>query len=216
MTKKLIAMLLVLVLCLSIFVGCTDNDDGNTNDTGDQTAESSLDPAKTYAKYDPDTVVLTINGDEITWTEFFYMMYSGVSQLQSYVGDFTWTDLCITGTETNEEYVMTFIMESLMQFHLIHDKAVDMNVSLTDDELSALDEMVQAYKDYYCGTGATEEEFVTFLNSIYLNRDVFDFINQVSFEYNHVFAETVGNNGEKVSDAEVAKYVEELPFVTAT
>lgn len=202
MSKKWIAAIMALVLCLGLLTGCA-GDDG------------TIDSEKAYKKYKPDTLVMTINGDEINWTEFFYMMNSGVSQLTYYTPELVWDDTSITGSVTNEEYVMRFTMEGLQQFHLIHNKAKELNVQLTAEEEQGLADMVQAYKDTYLEADATDEEFDAFLESIYMNREVFDYVNRVAYEYNHVFSQLVGNNGEQLSDEDIAAYVEKQPFVTA-
>lgn len=212
MMKKMITLLLVLVLGLTMFTGCSKD---NTEDTAQNSAVIDYDAA--FAKYAPETVVMTVNGNEVTWSEFYYMLYSAVYQLQYYLGDMAWDEECIEGYGTTfEEYSMQLTMDSIKQFHAIEKKAADMDMTLTDEDLTKIEETEESFKIQNCGEEATEEEFQTFLlENFYLTGEVYEFINRNSVLYEKLFLESVGQNGEKVSDAEIQEFVERAPYVTA-
>ena len=119
MMKKMITLMLTLVLCFTLFAGCS-------KDEAEETVQEAvvLDYAATFAKYDPETIVMTVNGNDVTWSEFYYMLYSAVSQLEYYLGDIVWDQECIEGYGvTFEEYSMQLTMDSIKQFHAIDRKA---------------------------------------------------------------------------------------------
>ena len=69
MMKKMIALMLALVLCFTLFAGCS-------KDKADEPATPAvIDYSAAFAKYDPDTVVMTVDGVEVTWSEYFYMLW---------------------------------------------------------------------------------------------------------------------------------------------
>ena len=212
MMKRIIALLLALVLCLAMFSGCSKE---NEEDTAQTPAVIDYDAA--FAKYDPETVVMTVNGNEVSWSEFYYMLYSAVYQLQYYLGDMAWDQECIEGYGTTfEEYSMQLTMDSIKQFHAIDKKAKDMGISLTDEDLTRIEETEESFKIQNCGEEATDEDFDGFLlENFYLTNDVYEFVNRNSVLYEKLFLESVGQNGEKVSDAEIQEFVERAPYVTA-
>ena len=211
MMKKMIALLLALVLCLTMFTGCSKE---NTEDTAQTPAVLDYDGA--FAKYDPETVVMTINGDEVSWSEFYYMLYSAVSQLQYYLGDMDWDEECMEGYGTTfEEYSMQLTMDSIKQFHAIEKKSKDMGISLTDEDLTRIEENEKAFKIQNCGEEATDEAFNAFLlENFYLTNDVYEFVNRNSVLYEKLFLESVGVNGEKVSDTDIEDFIARAPYVT--
>lgn len=202
MMKKLTAVVLALVMCLSLLVGCK------------KAEPAVIDPDAAYAKYAPDTVVMTINGSEVTWSEFFYMLYSGVAGLQQYVPEIVWSDECITGGQTNEEYVWKFAMESIKQFHIVDELATKMDVKLTAEDEKIIAEVLKSDITNFCGEDGTEEDFEKVLASMYMTREVYDYVNRVSCIYTTVFKNMVGENGEKLTDEEIAKYIEAVPYIT--
>lgn len=202
MKKKLTAVVLALVMCLSLLVGCKS------------AKPAEIDPDAAYAKYAPDTVVMTINGSEVTWSEFFYMLYSGVAGLQQYVPEIVWSDECITGGQTNEEYVWKFAMESVKQFHIVDELANELGVELTEEEEKIIAEVLQADITNFCGKDGTEEDFEKVLESMYMTREVYDYVNRVSCIYTPVFNTMVGAKGEKLTDEEIANYIEAVPYIT--
>ena len=210
--KKRIAMLLALILCLTLFTGCGETVESDT------TAEAAvIDAAAAYAKYDPDTVVMTINGEDVSWSEFFYMLNSGISQLQYYFGDIIWSNEVVEGYGYSfEEYAMLLAMDSLKQFHAVSAKAKEMEIALSDGDRQDIDSTEATFKTSVCGEEATDEEFNQYLNEhYYLSVDAYQFINEVSALYQKLYKECVGENGEKITDAEILDYVNSVPYVTA-
>jgi len=209
MMKKMIALVLALVLCLTMFAGCG-------KDEAKEDVSSVIDYAAAFAKYEPETVVMTIDGKDVSWSEFYYMLYSSVSQLQYYLGDVVWNEEVPGGDgATIEEYVMQLTENSLKQFYAIDRKAREMNVALTDDDQSMLEANQESFKLQSCGEEATEEDFDAFLlENFFVTRDVYEFIMENAVLYEKLFVESIGEQGEKVSDDEIRDFIETTPFIT--
>lgn len=215
MMKKMIALILALVLCLTMFAGCT-KDEGAASDETTPTP-AVIDYAAAFAKYDPDTVVMTIDGADVTWSEFYYMLYSSLSQIQYYMGDIYWGEECVSGSNlTFEQYTMDMTLTMLKQLHAVEKKAKELNLTLSDDDKAKIEETIETIKLQNCGENATDEDFNKFLlENVYLTRDAYRFINENSMMYDKVFVETVGAEGEKITDEEVAEYIASVPYITA-
>ena len=213
MMKKVIALVLAMVLGLSLFTGCTDSSDNNTDN---QTA-TGIDYTAAFEQYDPNTVVMTINGETVTWSEFYYMMSYAASQLQYYLGEMEWDEECMEGTGiTFGEYCMTLTMDSLKQFHAISAKSADMGLVLTAEDMETIAAQEEAFKLQVCGADATEEQFLNYLmEELFLTEDVYQYINENAVMYEKLFVETVGENGAKLTDEEISTFVAEHPYITA-
>ncbi len=212
--KKVIALVLALVLCLTMFTGCKDS---SGDDSSVDTPVQGIDYAAAFAKHDPNTVVMTINGEEITWSEFYYTLSYAVSQLQYYLGEMEWDQECVEGTGVSfGEYAMQLTMDSLRQFHSISTKAEEMDIVLTDGDMATITATENAFKLQSCGEGASDEEFAKhLLENYYMTEEVYQYINRNAILYEKLFVETVGQNGEKLTDEDIAEYVKTTPYVTA-
>lgn len=212
MMKKLIALMLTLVLCLTMFAGCSGT---NAEETEEDPAV--IDYSAAFAKHDPNTVVMTINGTEVSWSEFFYMLYSSLSQIQYYLGDIYWGQNCASGIDmTFEEYTMDMTMTMLKQLHAVEKKAKELNISLTKEDQKMIEETIETLKQQNCGEDATDEAFYQFLlENVYLTEEAYHYVNENSLMYEKVFVETVGPEGEKISDAEIQDFIESVPYITA-
>lgn len=217
MMKRILALMLALVLCFTLFAGCT-GDETAADDTTEVTTTpvpAVIDYAAAFAKHDPDTVVMTIDGAEVRWSEFFFMLYSSLSQVEQYLGNIYWDELCINDL-TYDEYTMEMTNTMLRQLHAVEREAKERNIKLSKDDLAQLEETKKTAMVQNLGEEATEEAFEDFLlEQLYLDLETFEYVNQNSVYYNKLFVETIGESGEKITDAEINDYIESMPYVTA-
>ncbi|MBQ3010901.1 MAG: peptidylprolyl isomerase [Oscillospiraceae bacterium] len=211
MMKKMIALLLAVILCLTMFAGCSKNEEAQASEP------AVIDYEAAFTKYDPETVVMTIDGKEVTWSEFYYMLYSSMSQIQYYMGDIYWDQECVPGSNlTYEEYTMDMTITMIKQLHAVEKKSKELNLTLSDTDRAMIDETITMLKMENCGENATDEDFRTFLlENVYLTEEAYRYINENSMMYEKVFLETVGAEGEKITEDEIQAYIESVPYVTA-
>jgi len=209
MMKKMIASVLALVLCFSMFAGCSKTDDA--------AATAGLDYAAAFAKYDPDTVVATIYGDDVTWSEYFFMLYVGLSELEYYFGPIEWDNKVMDGYDYNyEEYGKMLARDSVCQYHTIHNQAAKDGISLSDAQVAELEASMELFKQTNCGEDATDADVEEFLvKNMYVTRDVYDFVNESYYLYEELFKLYVGENGEKQTEEQIREFVEKTPYMTA-
>lgn len=216
MMKKYLALMLALVLCFTLFAGCEkEASDSVSDDTSATTEAAVLDYSAAFAKYDPDTVVMSIDGSDVTWSEYFFMLYSSLVQIEQYLGSVYWDEICINNM-TYEEYAQEMTVTMLRQLHAVEREAKEYNVQLSDEELDSLEESKETARVQNLGEEATDEEFEAFLlERLYLDLATYEYINTNSVYYNKLFVEVIGEAGEKITDAEIEAYVNAMPYVTA-
>lgn len=209
--KKALALLLALTLCLGLLTGCKDKGP-------DLSVPMDIDPATAYAKYAPDDVVMTIDGSEVTWNEFFYRLYSVVYQIKYYSEDglMHWNDPCIADeTLTNLEYAWKNAVDTCVQYHALDSHFTELDVVITPEDEAALAELMQSDIKQFCGEDGTEEDFNAVLEEMYMTRETYDFINRVAQLYDRAYGTMFGKNGEQLSDEEIASFVADREYITA-
>ena len=206
MMTRIMALLLAAVLCLTLFTGCGGNGDAvETTPTPEPTTPPAvIDYDAAFAKYDPATVVMTVDGKDVTWSEFFYMLYSSLTQIEYYMGEIRWADELVEGM-TFDGYTMDMTMTMLKQMHAVENKSNELKLKLTADDHKLIEDNKVSVMAQYCGENATEEDFEAFLLSkLYLTPDVYTYINENSLKYEKLFTESIGAAGEKIPEEEVA------------
>ena len=217
MMKRMMALLLAVVLCLTLFAGCTEKPDTvESTPTPEVTAPPAVvDYDAAFAKYAPETVVMTVDGKDVTWSEFFYMLYSSLSQIEYYMGEIRWNEELVEGM-TFDGYTMDMTMTMLKQMHAVENKSAELKLKLNADDKKLIEETKASVMAQYCGENATEEDFNNFLmEKLYLTPDVYSYINQNSMKYEKLFTESIGAEGEKITDEEVAEFIASVPYVSA-
>ena len=68
--KKALILLLSALLLITSLAGC-----GAVEEQEPEAEAAEYDWDAAYAKFSPDTVVMSINGSEVHWDEYFYWMY---------------------------------------------------------------------------------------------------------------------------------------------
>lgn len=222
MKTKLIPILLVLPLCLALFAGCQSSalrsysqdaaEASPSPDSGDA-AGTTLDYADCYASYDPDEVMLTINGIDVTWGELFYMYYSEKSYLEQYLGTITdWSAASsFDATKTNAEFIKDEVLETVKQYCVIESKAKELNVVLTDEDKQTLKTNWETSVTQY-GNG-DEAAFVDYLKTYYLTKDLYDRLSGTQMLYSRLSENLFGTNGDKLGEKEVLEKAADMGYI---
>lgn len=241
--KKLVAILIVLCLIFVGSVGCanvgeapaeapeespevqpSEEPTGADADSETPAAAAELDFEAIYALHEPEELVLTVGGRDVTWAEYFYMFFTQASQVQDYFSamsmyygaSFDWSDTMgeDSGT-TYAQYVLTSTEQAICQLQAIRAFAAENNIELTEEDLANIAADDEANLVGFCGEGATEEDFDEYLAGIYLNRELYDEINRVNYLYQRCYKELYGENSELFDEAEALKYLEDNGYISA-
>lgn len=219
MKKRITALLMALILCLGMLTACGSDTAEDTTVEDDTTAEAegvTIDPDAAYAQYDPNTVVMTVNGSEVTWSELFYRLYSVVYQLEYYGGGtIVWEDPCLFDSSyTNAEYAMYVAVDGCIQYHMLEKQFKDMNITLTAEDEATLAELLATDMEGLCGENATEEDFNAVLEELYLTRETYDYMNTMGVLYERAYQEIAGFNGENLDESEIQECIDAYGFRT--
>lgn len=223
MKAKIVALLILISIMAGIFAGCESSElreypgepeqsPGAADAPGENT---KLDFTPVFEAYGPDTVMMTINGMDVTWRELFYWYYYEVSVFSSYVGGIpVWDDICfMDGTKTYEEYVKDTALETIKHYCALESKAADTGIELTDEDNAELESRWQSSVDSY--GGGDEAAFREYLEQLFLSEDMFRHINTINVLYKRLQTETYGEKGEGLDEAEILEEAESQGYMRA-
>ena len=221
--KKFIALLIAVCLAFAVLTGCNQSAAGDTaapaadeadvqpaeDTTAADTADASeadaaaaavetksVDFAAIYALHQPDEVVAAVDGRDVTWAEYFYWLYVQGSQIDNYIQQMaayyglqiSWDDTLEDGSdETYADTALSNAESMLCQVYGIEGYAKANKVELTDADKETIKTQLESDIKAVCGDDGTEEQF----------------------------NEKYGENGEKVTDEDAVKYLEDNGYLSA-
>lgn len=184
----------------------------------------SVDFAAIYALHQPDEVVAAVDGRDVTWAEYFYWLYVQGSQIDNYIQQMaayyglqiSWDDTLEDGSdETYADTALSNAESMLCQVYGIEGYAKANKVELTDADKETIKTQLESDIKAVCGDDGTEEQFNEKIAETYLPRELYDRICAVDALYNDGFNEKYGENGEKVTDEDAVKYLEDNGYLSA-
>lgn len=213
--KKIVALAAALCLTVGCLAGCGSTQIRSYSKDGDA---STRDMASVYAAYKPETVVFTVNGEKITWQEYFYWLNSTVLSMdqnnKTQIEDWS-ADSGSGGGTSYAQYAAEQIKQAILQCHVVDAKATEMGVTLTEADKTQIASTLKTNITNFCGSSATEKDFNTYLGTLYMTRDYYDYVNRVMYLYYDIFDKVMGENGEKCSDDETKVFAEDNGYITA-
>lgn len=242
--KKLIVVLLVVCLIFGGIIGYISyrNDalpetepspaaqtaEPETSPSAEPTAEpisiETVDYDTLYALYPADEVVMHINGTDVTWDEYFYMMFSQAQQVTDYFETManyygmamSWEDMVEQGgSQSYADYVTETADSSIIQFAAIEAFAEENDVQLTQENLDDIAAQLEDDIIAVCGEGATEEDFYEYLTNIYMTRDLYNRVNRLNYLYQQNYIQIYGADGELLGDEAAMEYLEDNEYISA-
>jgi hypothetical protein len=215
---KITALLLCAAMALVLCTGCAKEDetDADTSpntetstDTDDST--SSLDLAAAYETYAPDEVILTVDGRDVTWQEYFYALTNVITMLQNNGVTITdWSAEVLTGM-TLAEYVKENAAELYIQYAAIDVGAQELNCTLTEEDQQSIQDQWDAAVEQY----GSEEAFLDYLDGVYATKELYDYIIEKLTLGDRCSAELFGEKGANLTDADLAEYYADSNYIMA-
>ncbi|MBQ8264168.1 MAG: peptidylprolyl isomerase [Oscillospiraceae bacterium] len=237
MKTRFIALILVLILAVGCFSGCGNQasstlstpssaDNSSPADPeapSDETTEPeepseplsyvTFDYEAGYKLYDPEAVVMTVNGSDVTWSEYYSWLFTQVSQYEMYIGaEFNWDDL-YSDEYTLGENVKAYAEGMSSRYIVIRELADALELTLNEEDKELLD--TQLTNDAANYAGGDVDAFFEFLASTYVTEDYYRFINESVILAEKHYIELYGENGEKMSEDEINKFIDENGFLSA-
>ena len=191
--------------------------------TGEPIEAETLDYEAIYALHDPEERVMIIDGEEISWGEYFSWLYMSAMQTEQYFVamanygmPMSWSDP--VGEDPEETYAAAAVEggeNTLIQIMAIQGFAEANGIEPSQETLDSIAEQEKSDMAATVGEEGTEEDFQEYLASLYRSRDAYDRTNMANYINQQNFAESYGLKGEKVSDEQTLSYLEENGYVYA-
>jgi hypothetical protein len=225
MKFKILTVFLAICLIVACFAGCGNTDLRSYSDDNaeikdpsseDDAAESNeKDYTYAYEAYDPEELVMTINGLDVKWGEYFYWLYSIVYAIETNVGEIDdWDAVCsFDENYTYREYAESYALDVLTQYRVLESKSAELDVTLSDEDMTGLDEAWANAVETY--GGGDESAVLDYLDSIFLPSETFKYINQATSQYYNCFEKMYGEKGSLCTDEEVMEYSQNKGYVAA-
>lgn len=243
--KKFVSILIIICLVFGAaitYTGCGANDAAESETSPEPSAEPSesvddtetetasvpqLDFEALYASHDADEVVMTMDGENVTWEEYFYWLYFSGVQVNNYINQMaanmsaygmnvTWDDAADDTGISFKDYVVQLAEDNIRQIHSIKKFSAENDVTLTEDNLKAIEEQRKTDMVNLCGEEVSDDEFAEFLKSTYyLPIKVYDDMNEINYLYQNCFAKLYGEDGEKLSDEKAEAYLKDSGYMNA-
>lgn len=230
--KKLIAALLALVIVFAGVIGfqqwkemksfAPDEETESIVPAEEETAEEEgmkaqlPDFAALYAEHSPDEIVMTVDGEPVTWEQYFYslqyntsVVYYYLSMYYSYGSNFAWTDIMSEDGMTFADYVQMGTEQTLAQQLAIEKHARELGYELSEDDLTAMAEEMQELKIQACGENATDADFEAYLAGQYLTPELYERLVKSNYLYRGLMPFEYGEDGANVSDEDAMSYLTE-------
>ncbi len=175
-------------------------------------ADPGIDYDAAYAKYAPDDVVFTVDGTPVTWERYYCWLYSSMNQLESYYGITDWSMELEEGY-TVEDYIKEYAQGMTCQHVVIANKAGELGISLSEEDLTSVEAAIQSDADAY-HDGDTDALF-DYLAGMYYSEDYYRYMSGTPILYDKMFAHFYGEKGEKLTDEDVASFMDDHGYLHA-
>ena len=189
----------------------------------DNISLDTLDLDRLYATRQPDEIVLSVDGQDETWEDYFYFLASQVDyvedyfvQLYAYYGmELYWSSLAEGDDTTYADMAVEGAVDAMRQFAAIEGFARENGIELTDANREAIAQQLESDMVTACGENATEAEFEEYLAEHYMSRGMYDRINRVNVLYQECFRQLYGENGEMLDEETALRYLEDNGYISA-
>lgn len=223
-----ISLLLVLTVCIGVFAGCENSElreyssEMPSLEPSESSPPAAEEPTKdftpAYESYAPDTVMLTVNGHDVTWAELFYWYYSDIYYLESYFGEITDWDALIfeDDTVTFREYIVDYAYELTTRYRAIETMAEELDVTISDEARASIDEAwesnLASYQSVY---GGDEADFIEELKKDFMSKETFYYVYEINALAEALRESLYGLEGENIPEEEAVAKAEELGYMRA-
>lgn len=195
----------------SPFVSQEPSAEASASDTSGADTTASLNLAGAYASMDPDTVMLSIDGKDITWGDMFYNISYYISEIQSQGTQITDWSAIYSDELTYKDYVLNSATTLALQDAAIEYGAKELNVTLSDQDRTD----IQTDWDAQVQSAGSEEAFIAQLEAQYSSKEHYTHIKEITYLAQECFKSMYGENGSNLTDAEIADYTAEDGYLMA-
>ena len=207
--KKIVALLAVLCLLFTGGISCSQVLQMKAENTAASQQAAALvtetpavqidtvDLAALYAKYPPEATVASVNGRDVTWSEYFYFYGSYILDVESamqyyaqYGYPVSWDDVFDESSgKTWSDLPSDSTVQDIREYTAIATFAEENGIVLSADAEAEIEaSLLEAAKDAL-GEDAGLEAFEAFLSQYYLPLDVYRQMLRTGSLYNQILRE---------------------------
>ncbi len=231
MKKKITTILAAGALSLAV-TGCSaESPDAEVTPTTAPSAavesgDTTLAPAATpqtiepvdysyaYEKYEPDMVVATVEGIDVTWEEYFYWGLNSYLYAEQVMGPITDFTTEISEGVTMNDFIVDGAEASSIQYRAIENNAALEGIELSETSKTAIAEQRELDIANYSEDG-TEEGFIDYLATSYTSMEMYEYINNINALIGDIYAVNYGEDSELVTDEDAMQFVDENSIMVA-
>lgn len=214
MKKKMLAFLLAAAMGITLCsCGERPEEEISAAEMAETETVAPLDFAGAYGRHDPEDIVFTVDGENVTWQEFFYEVAYTSSIIAAQQGaSFTdWDAICPLYVDADGNAVYTYgevvlqsVVNTLIQYHIMDKHMTELGITLNEDSQSALENLrEQTVSEDFDGD---EEAFLSYLDSLFCSEEIWTWFNTVDSKYSQAFSDLYGEMGSDYPDEDVMAY----------
>ena len=169
--------------------------------------------SRAYAAYDPDTVVMRVDGRPVLWSEYFYWLYSVAATLEDYFDITDWSAEFPLLAEDAEEplsynaYVSRYAATNCLELAVLLNKAAELDAGLSAEQTETLDQTFEQFR--------SQADFADTLTEFFITEDYLRTQHEAAMIYENLFEQSFGKDGENCADADAVQYVTDQGYLYA-
>ena len=238
MKKLIIALLVLCVVCvvLASFLGNTSEAKrpeptqapapapATTEPAEEETAQEQsggVDFEAIYALHDPDEVVMTVDGQDVIWEDYYYVyrnqalqMENMFLQYQAYGMALGWESEADDEGHSYAELMGSGTEENLRRVMTVEAVAAEEGITLDNTAEEVQAEHQNNIKGF-CGEDGTEEQLFDQLRTMHLRPELYWRMVKVNLLSHLVYEKSFGEEGEMLDDQQVLDWMEENGILSA-
>lgn len=227
--KKTATLLLLLGLLAALLAGCGGEGTARTETSApEETPEETLPPEtpvpaeelealetarfdfdNAYAAHSPETVVLTVGETPVNWTKYEGALAQLVYELNTYYGISDLSEELEEGVSI-ADWALDWTEDYMAQLAMLHSKAAEQELSLTEEDLAGIDADIQEQAEAYFD-GDVDALFA----EMHVPEELYRYQAEAALFYDKLFVSTFGEMGEKLSEADAVAYVADQGYLNA-
>lgn len=192
LVRRAVGAALSLTMLVGLLAGC---------------GSSSYDPVKESMGYDGSTVLLKVNGNDVTAMDYMFWMAKSADEVASYYtamgaaqGEIDWSDT-MGGTEPMGDYVKTQAKNMAILYSVVAAKAKEKGYSFSKEDETEYEKTLEQSKTELGG----DEAYTNWLKSMCVNDKAFLKLSTVGVLYSHMTEAMCREGGEYAPTAEELK-----------
>lgn len=184
-------------------------------------AVQTLDMEALYALYPPEKIVMTVDGMDISWGEYYYWLNYYASNVQSSITAYSYYGAAVSWSNpidaendtTFAQYVVNGADSTVRQFAAAPGLAEKDGLAIDQE---AVAQRVAETREAIVGAEASDDEYQAALAERRLPQELVEHMALMEWAFQADYESRYGVEGEKLSDEDALKYLEDKGYISAS